>query len=1022
MNKYAIYLILLLGWHLRFTAEARAQAPDDRFMIAGTVMTDQGEALVGVNVYIKNTQIGVITDLDGKFRLRKIPRGATVIFSFIGYKESELKVTQPKEGLKIVMKPDVNELDEAVVVGHGTQRKVTTTGAITTVDAGQLQVPASSLSNMLAGRVPGIIGVSRSGEPGDDYSEFWIRGISTFGANASALVLIDGVEGNLDDIDPVDIQSFSVLKDASATAVYGNRGANGVVIITTKRGEAGKLKINFKANATISEPGRLPDYVNAKTYARLANEARAVRGEHAVYSDVELELFRTGLDPDLYPNVNWRDVILKDHSWYSQYNLNISGGGTSARYYMSVGYQDKQGIFRQDQSANKYDVDANYRQYNFRANIDANVSPTTVLSLNINDVIGVKNIPGYDNNNDIWGAQANLTPVTVPVRYSNGQLAAYGSNGNQLTPYVLINHTGYKRTSDNTVDLKMNLDQKLDFLTKGLSASALFSYHYYGEHVSRRYKMPDCYYATGRANDGTLITRQTVSASDASYSQNAYVEKQTYIEAKLNYERAISDDHRVSGLLYAYWQDERTSEGSGYDDVIPVRYQDVSARGTYSYKDTYLFEVNLGFSGSMDFKKGEQYGLFPAFSAGWVPTQYAWTKEHIPFLNYFKIRASWGEVGNGDLNERFPYLSLMNYGSNDWGTTLSEDKVGVDNLKWETSSKYDLGIDAKFWKERFDLTIDGFLTKARDIYQQRTTIPEEVGAANSPWTNAGTMKSWGADGNITYTQPLKKDMWLTVRSNFTFSRNKVTHWEQTGVNYPYQSYTGVPYGVQRGLVALGLFRDEEDIRNSPVQTFMSNYMPGDIKYKDVNGDGIINSEDVVPLDYSNVPRLEYGFAAEFSWKKWTFSAYFTGQHSVSYFLGGTGYYPFSGEEQGNILTIVAGQKNRWTPASYSGTAATENPDARFPRLTYGNNANNNRNSTFWLADASFLRFKNAEIAYRMDGPWLKNHGIQSATISLTGTNLAVWDHVDLWDPEQASSNGAVYPLQTRYTLQLNMTF
>ena len=1017
MKKKIIYLLLLIG-----LGQLRAQQPTKTLMIAGTVMTDQGEPLVGVNIYIRHTQIGVVTDLDGRFRLRNITPGDTVICSFIGYKEYRQQVLRSQERMKIVLNPSINELDEAIVVGHGTQRKITTTGAITTVDVDQLQVPASSVSNMLAGRVPGIIGVSRSGEPGNDYSEFWIRGISTFGANSSALVLIDGVEGNLDDVDPVDIQSFSILKDASATAVYGNRGANGVVIVTTKRGKAGKLKINFKTNRTMTQSGRLPDYANAETYAGLANEARVVRGEDPVYSDVELELFRTGLDPDLYPDINWRDVILKNHSWYSQYNLNISGGGTGARYYLSVGYQDKQGIFKQDQSANKYDVDANYRQYNFRANIDANVSPSTIVSLNIDDVIGVKNIPGYDDDDQIWAAQANLTPVTVPVRYSNGQLAAYGSNGNQITPYMLINYTGYKRTSANTVDLKLNLKQKLDVLTKGLSANALFSYKYYGLHSSRRYKMPECYYATGRANDGTLITRQTVTSSDASYSQSAYIERQTYVEARLNYKRTIANDHRISGLLYSYWQDERNSDGSAYDDVIPVRYQDVSARATYSYKDTYLFEVNLGFSGSMDFRKGEQYGLFPAFSLGWVPTQYKWTKEHLSFFNYFKIRASWGEVGNGDLDERFPYLSLMAYGSNDWGRTLSEDKVGVNNLKWETSSKYDMGIDTKFWDNRFDLTVDGFLTYARDIYQQRTTIPEEMGAANSPWTNAGTMKSWGADGNIAYTQPLSKNTSLTVRSNFTFSRNKVTHWEQTGINYPYQSYTGVPYGVQRGLVALGLFKDEADIANSPVQTFMSNYLPGDIKYKDVNGDGIVNSEDVVPLDYSNVPRLEYGFAAELSWKKWTFSAYFTGQYKVSYFLGGTGYYPFSGEEEGNILTIVADQNNRWTPASYSGTTATENPNARFPRLTYGSNANNNQNSTFWLADASFLRFQNAEIAYRLDGSWLKRHSIGSATVSFTGTNLAVWDHVKLWDPEQASSNGAVYPLQTKYTLQLNMTF
>jgi TonB-linked SusC/RagA family outer membrane protein len=1022
MKHKTIYLIMLCLL-ICSVRGVKAQDTARGYVISGTVMDESGEPLPGVNIVIKDGARGTISDTDGRFKLEGTALGDTVVFSFIGFKNHEMVVKEDRTRLKIALKAQIDELDQVVVVGHGTQRKITTTGAITSIDASRLQVPAVSVSNMLAGRVPGVIGLTRSGEPGDDYSEFWIRGISTFGANSGALVLIDGVEGNLNDLDPVDIESFSILKDASATAVYGVRGANGVVLVTTKRGKAGKLKINFKANRTYTECARLPEYVDAPTYARLSNEARVVRGLDRKYTDVEIELFDSGLDPDLYPNVNWRDVILKDHSYYGQYNLNISGGGTNARYYVSLGYQNKDGIFKQDDSANKYDVNVNYHKYNFRSNVDMDLGSSTKLQLSIEDVISEQNSPGYgDNNNALWSAQANLTPVTVPVKYSNGQMAAYGSNGNQITPYALLNYTGYDRVSKNTVNLKMRLTQNLDVITKGLDVNGLFSWTYYGSHSSGRSKMPELYYATGRQNDGSLITKKTVSESDASYWQSAYIERSLYFEGQINYNRLFNDKHRITGLVHAYRQDERNSSGSGYDDVIPVRYQAISGRATYSYKDTYLAEVNGGYSGSENFKPGEQYGFFPAFSLGWIPTQYHWTKEHIPFINYFKIRASWGKVGNGETNERFPYLSLMNYSSNEWGGTVTEGKVGVDNLKWETTTKYDIGVDAKFYKERFDLTVDWFLSEADDIYQQRVTIPYEAGAAQSPWVNAGSMRSWGADGNIAYSQPIGKDMSLTVRGNFTFSRNKVTHWEQTGINYPYQSYTGVPYGVQRGLIALGLFKDEEDIAASPVQTFMSNYLPGDIKYKDVNGDGIIDSDDEVPLDYSNVPRLEYGFAAELNYRRWTFSVFFTGQDQVSYFLGGDGYYPFNGEEQGNILSIAANQQNRWTPASYSGSAETENPGARFPRLTYGWNANNNRNSTFWLADASFLRFKNAEIAYRFDQPWLKEHGISSATLSLTANNIAVWDDVELWDPEQASSNGAVYPLQRTYTLQLNVSF
>ncbi len=1026
LNTVRLCLLLLVVCLIANTTEVIAQEADGKITFSGTVMDPQGQEIPGANVYVKGKTIGVISSADGYFQLTGITKGDTICFAFIGFDNYMEKAVESKVKMKVVLKPNVTELDEAIVVGHGTQRKITTTGAISTISADQLQVPASSLSNMLAGRVPGVIGMTRSGEPGNDYSEFWIRGISTFGANQGALVLIDGVEGNLNDIDPIDIESFSVLKDASATAVYGNRGANGVVLVTTKRGDAGKLKVTLRANSTMTQSARLPEYVNAVTYASLANEALMVRGLDKAYSDADIELFRNGLDPDMHPDVNWQDEILKNHSWYSQYNLNISGGGPAARYYMSLGYQDKQGVFKQDQSANKYDVDANYRQYNFRANIDANLTPTTIVSLNLNDVIGERNFPGYDNNNALWGAQANLTPVSVPVRYSNGQLPAYGSSANQISPYVLLNHTGYKNVSSNTVDMKLNLEQKLDFITDGLSFNFLYAYTNLSQHATRRFKMPSLYYASGRQNDGTLLTKEVYTGSNAHYSRWAYAERQTYIEGKMMYNKSLSGGHRITGLLLSYWQDGRNSgaenEASTYDRVIPVRYQALSARATYSYKDTYLFELNGGYSGSMDFKKGEQYGFFPALSVGWVPTQYDWAKENVPFVNFFKVRGSWGQVGNGTLRERFPYLSLMNSGSNLYGPTLTEDKVGVDNLKWEVATKYDVGIDAKFWENRFDLTFDAFLSKNDNIYQQRTTIPEEVGAPLSPWINAGSMKSWGVDGNISYTQQFENDMSLTLRSNLTIARNEVTHWEQTGINYPYQSFTGVPYGVQRGLVALGLFENQDEIDNSPRQTFMNNYLPGDIKYKDVNGDGIVDDDDVVPLDYSSVPQVQYGFAGEFSWKSWTVSAFFTGSEKVSYFLGGSGYYPFVGQEEGNILTIVADQSNRWTPASYSGTKATENPDARFPRLTYGNNANNNRASTFWLADASYLRLKNVEISYRVKRDWLNKVGVSSANISLIGSNLWVWDNVELWDPEQATSNGAVYPLQRTFTLQLNATF
>ncbi|MFT4093619.1 MAG: TonB-dependent receptor [Niabella sp.] len=1020
-----------------FLCQVITYGQDTTLTLSGTVMDEEGKELAGTSIKIVfggNKKTDAIADADGRFRLQNIPSGATIIFSSIGYDAFEMVVTESKDKMKIALKRKVKEDDEVVIVGHGKQRKITMTGAVTTVDAKDLQIPASSVSNMLGGRVPGIISVTRSGEPGSDFSEFWVRGISTFGASSSALILIDGVEGDLNNLDPSDIETFSILKDASATAVYGVRGANGVVLVTTKRGKAGALQVNFKINSTLTQSARMPAYADAYEYAKLANEARVVRGYDPVYSDVELELFKTGLDPDLYPNVNWRDVILKKSSRYDQYNLNISGGGTNARYYMSLGFLNKQGIFEQDKSVETANVNTNYKKYTFRANIDVDLTKTTKLALNMDDAIVMQTSPAYSTSSTyLWEAQADVTPVSVPVRYSNGLLAGYGTSGTDLTPYYLLNYTGFRKLNANTINAKLSLDQDLKFVTPGLTARGLFSWTYYGTNTAThsKYGAP-VYRATGRANDGSLITTQTVWTSDAGYSQSSGVTRSMYMEAQLNYNRRFGKDHNVTGLVHVYRQENITSDVDAYEEdymsIIPVRYQALSGRATYSFRDIYLLEANVGYSGSETFKPGEQYGLFPALSAGWVPTQYEWTQKHLPFLNHFKIRASWGKVGNsqiynsdGDL-VRFPYQTVLTTSSNDWGTTLSESKIGVDDLKWQTSTKYDLGIDMKLFNSKLDIVFDIFRTDAEDIYQQRVTIPEEVGAAQSPYINAGSMRSWGADGTIAWNQKLAKDLSMTLRSNFTFSRNKVTHWEQTGISYPYQSYTGVPYGVQRGLIALGLFKDENDIASSPTQTFMTSYLPGDIKYKDVNGDGIIDTDDVVPLDYSNVPRIVYGFATSFTWKNWTANIFFTGQDQVSYFLGGTGYYPFSDGSTGNILSIVADQNNRWTPESYSGTTDTENPNARFPRLTYGSNDNNNRSSTFWLADASFLRLKNVEIAYKIEGKWLNRLHMKSATISVVGDNLAVWDKVKLWDPEQASSNGAAYPLQRMYTAQLYINF
>lgn len=1020
-NTFIIFIMLLLCGQMSYAQQD--------CMVAGSVMDEMGETLIGVSVVVKgNPSKGAITDLDGRFRISNLKKNNVLQFSFIGYKTYEYKVTNSKERLKVVLKEDVGNLDEVVVVGRSTARKVSVVGAVTNISPAELSIPATSVTNMLGGRVPGIIAVTRSGEPGKDFSEFWVRGISTFGANQGALVLIDGVEGSLNDLDPSDIESFTVLKDASATAVYGVRGANGVVVVTTNRGKAGKLKIEFKTNGTISYAARMPEYVDASTYAALANEARLSRGLKPRYSDVELDLFKSGLDPDLYPNVNWRDIILKDNTFNNQHYLSASGGGEAARYFLSIGIQNKDAIFNQDKSANKHDTNVKYRKYSFRANIDANLTKTTILSLGLDQVFTMQNMPGYgdsDSNDALWTAQANLTPVTVPVRYSNGKLSAYGANGDQISPYVQLNHTGYKERDRSTSKMNLNLRQELDMITQGLSVSALFSFTGNSFHNIYRLKMPDLYYATDRSfYDGTLNTELTVPKKDASYSRTTGADKKFYFETRADYERKFGD-HRMSGLLHYYMETYKTSDAGDAISSIPVRYQAISGRATYSYKDTYLVEANIGYTGSENFKLGEQFGLFPAIALGWTPTQYEWTQKYLPFINFLKLRGSIGTVGNDRVagNRRFPYLTTVGDLNSTWGVGIGEAQMGANNLRWETAKKYNFGIDVQLWNSKIELTTDFFKDIRTGIFQERASIPEEAGWVSLPFSNVGSMESSGIDGNISFNQSLGKDIHLTLRGNYTITRNEITNWEQANIRYPYQANKGYPYGVLRGLIALGLFKDEEDVASSPRQIFEKEVLPGDIKYKDVNGDGLINDDDVVPLSYANTPLIQYGFAAELRYKNWTFSAFFEGTGKANFFYGGAGFYPFAGGETGNILSIVADQKNRWTSAEISGIKDTENPSARFPRLSYGNNANNNRASTFWMADASYLRLKNIEVSYRWTNTWLRNNiGMESATISLIGDNLACWDDVKLWDPGQASGNGAVYPLQRSFTLQLNVKF
>ncbi len=1008
----------------------------------GVIYDETGETLPGATVYLKDkVGIGTISDINGKFSI-KASRGDMIVFSFVGYERVEYLVTEEHKDLKITFTAAAHEIEEVVAVGLGTtQRKISSVAAVTSIDVGELQTPTTSVANLLGGKVAGVISMQTSGEPGQNISEFWVRGIGTFGASSGALVLIDGLEGNINSIDPADIESFSILKDASATAVYGVRGANGVVLITTKRGEQDKLRITARSNFSLSQLRRVPEYLSAYDYALLANEALQVRGESPLYREMELAIIKDNLDPDMYPDVNWQDEVLSPTSFKQSHYVSARGGGSIARYFLSLGGTSESAAYKFDENS-VYASNVGYNTYNFRSNLDINLTSSTTVYFGSDGYLSIRNQPGTANTDYIWMAQSQLNPLYFPAVYSNGMLPAAGVN-EESSPYVMINQTGRSTNQQYRGKITLAVNQDLSFLLEGLKIRAQGAYDVQNFFTERRFIQPALYMALERRTDGSLVMREMVKPTPASYSKSMHQFRKYHFESTLNYDRVFNDDHRTSGLVYYYISDQKhTEDATNNMNAIPVRYQGISSRFTYSFKDTYMVDFNFGYTGSENFQPGRQYGFFPSMAVGWVPSSYEWVKDNMPWVSFFKIRASYGSVGNDRLagSTRFPYMTkatLSNspiYESMSSVEILRESRVGADNLQWERAEKADIGIEGNFFNDKIAFVVDFFNDQRNGIFQPRAQVPEYVGLTNMPYGNVGRMRSFGSDGNISFTQQINHNTSFTLRGNYTYSDTEIQNWEQAYLEYPYLFQTGFPNGVHRGYQAIGLFKDWEDIKQSPIQTF-GDYMPGDIKYKDVNGDGIINAQDEVPLSRSTYPMLMFGFGGEVHYKKLTIGALFKGTGRVDYYhvgqsvrhnnlsyANGMGYVPFFGSTSGNVLTMANDPKNRWIPMEYAlahgiDPALAENPDAIFPRLQYGKNNNNSLKSDFWKGDARYLRLQEVTINYNLNTPGIRKLGISSIDLQLIGTNLHVWSKVKTFDPEQAQFNGRVYPIPSVYSMQ-----
>lgn len=1032
MKNIQQYIVLLLMAMLLVPQSLQAQ--EDKKLIIKGVVEDALGPIIGASVVAKNQPgVGAITDLDGRFSL-KVGAYDVLQITFVGYQPVEIPVLsiKDKNNLKVIMKEDNQTIDEVVVTASGVQKKKTLTGAITNVELKQLNAPGANLSNSLAGVVPGIIAMQSSGEPGENMSQFWIRGMSTFGAKSGALILVDGVERSFNEIPVEDIESFSVLKDASATAIYGQRGANGVVLITTKRGEKGKVKINVKAGFDWNTPVKVPEYASGYDWARLANEALVGRYENPLYTNEELDIIQHGLDPDLYPNIDWRDLMLKKGAPSYYANISFSGGSDNVRYFVTGRYTGENGRYRTSSSENKYNTNSTYERWNYRANVDMNLTRTTVLSVGVGGWLVNRTSPS-SSSGDIWQSFASYTPVTAPRKWSTGQWPIVSA---MTTPEYQMTQTGYRTIWENKMETNVGLEQDLSFITKGLKFNGVFAFDTYNKNTIVREKGEELWSAESlRDGNGNLVLKREANAKAMSQAKTVEGDKRYYLQASLDYSRLFAEKHRVGAFAMVY-QQETSDVNFAEDDLmasIPHRTLAYSGRFTYAYKDKYLTEFNWGYTGSENFEKGKQFGFFPAVSVGWLLSEEPFIKKMMPWMDQFKIRASYGEVGNDEIaGRRFPYITLVNTDDNAYSfgefTNNSAQgyrikTMGTPYLTWEVAKKYDVGVDFSFFNSKITGTIDWFLDKRDDIFMKRNQMPLTTGLADqTPMANVGKMKSYGWDGNIAYTQRIGQ-VNLQLRANFTYQTTDVIDRDEAANELWYKMEKGFQLNQSRGLIALGLFKDQEDIDRSPSQVALSNktILPGDIKYKDVNGDGVITDDDKVPLGYRETPGLQYGLGLSANWKNWGINMLFQGTGKCDFFVGGSGPHAFHDGKRGNILQVMV-DGNRWIPKEISGTEATEDPNADWPRLTYTNNNNNNCKSTYWLKERKYLRLRNLEITYDLPQMWTRKFLVSNMRIGFIGQNLFTWAPFKWWDPEGTNESGSSYPINRTYSCYIQFSF
>lgn len=1009
--------------------DAPVQSQQGSLKVSGVVRDAvTGESLIGVNIQETGTNNITVTDMNGNYTLYNItgPK-SNLRFTYIGFKAVDI-VVGDKKTIDVKLDSDVQGLEEVVVVGYGSQKRESVVGAITTVKPSTLQVNQTrTISNALAGQMAGIIAVQRTGEPGFDTSDFWIRGMNTFGDNKSPLVLVDGIERDLNSIAPEEIESFSILKDASATAVYGVRGANGVILVQTKKGQLGKPRVTVKADFGITNPTQLPDFVDGAKYMEVSNDAKILSGLQPSFTPEQIERTRLGDDPDFYPNVNWLQAITRKNAPSTRASVDVNGGSERLRYSLIVSYFGEQGYIVTDDSQN-YDSQLSTSRYNVRSNVDLNITKSTLLNVGIGGFIFNRLSPG--NTTDILSFAFEATPVVHPIKYSNGQIP---KNQTRPNPWSEATQMGYNKKYEASIQSTISLEQDMEAIwspLKGLKAKTIFSFDSWNYTGLDRRKTPTHYWATGRDDEGNLITN-IVNEGDEflNYNKNAGGNRTMYFEAQLNYNRRFGD-HVVDGLFLFNLRDYVNGEAGSAIHSLPYRNQGIAGRVGYNYKDTYFLEGNFGFNGSENFKKGYRYGFFPSVAMGWMMTNESFMEGNTEVLSKLKLRGSIGMVGNDKISNdrRFSYLSTIDgAGGYRWGYKndftrggYQEGDFGIPNLTWETATKINIGMEAGFW-QFINLQADFFKEYRRDIFMARKTIPEIAGFNKTPFANYGKVENIGTDISAEVNHSFSKDLFVSFRGNFTYARNTVTEYDEPdALKKTTRAQTGQSLNQHYGLIATGLFTPD-DFSNLDDFTLKEGIpeqfgivKPGDIKYQDTDGDGTITELDKSPIGKPHVPEIVYGFGTSIKYKNFDISIFFQGAGNFTNMLGGSSLIPGSGA--GGLGNIYANADDRWNPEN------PNNQDVFWPRLSSYNNENNTKSSTWWLRNSSYLRLKNAELGYTLPKKWQKAAAMRNARLFLRGSNLFTFSPFDMWDPELGSTNGLKYPNQRICSVGFEVTF